>query len=42
MECVVLLLNHVCCVKSGTAPAVPAPTALVSLSDQLELAIASY
>jgi len=43
MECVHLLLNNVSCIKSGTAPAIPAPMGLiVSLSDVLELAIASY
>jgi len=42
MEGVLLLLNHVCCTKSGTAPAILASTGLVSLSDELELAIASY
>jgi len=42
MECVHLLLNHVSCIESGTASAIPAPKGLVSLSDVLELAIGSY
>ena len=38
VECVCLLLNHVSCIKSGMAPAIPAPTGLVSLSEVQELA----
>jgi len=42
VECVHLLVNHVSCIKGGTAPAILATKGLVSLSDVLELAIASH